>query len=133
MNTPATDIHRFLLGCLIGACLGVWYGALRPMRQKHPYLADLLFVPALFYGWLYLSFAICGGDLRIGYTVGLLIGCLLEELTLGKLLRPVFSFLWKLQCRIYSIFTLPIKKFFKFCGKTVNFLFARSKKWSTIK
>ena len=133
MNTPATDIRRFLLACLLGLGLGIWYGALRPLRRRHPYAADLLFLFALFPAWLYLGFAVCHGDLRLGYTAGLFLGCILEELTVGILLRPYFSILWQLECRIFSVFTLPIKNFFVFCGKIVNFLFARSKKWSTIK
>ena len=31
----------------------------RPLRIRHPHLADLLFVPALFWAWLYLGFAVC--------------------------------------------------------------------------
>jgi hypothetical protein len=132
MNTPSTDLYRFLSGCLLGICLGLWYGFLRPFRQKHPYWADFLFLVALFPVWLYHSFAICRGDLRIGYAAGLFIGCLLEEVTLGFLLRPVFSIFWRILARILSILTFPVKKFFKICGKIVIFLFATGKKWGII-
>ena len=74
MTGPALDAYRFGFGCLIGACLGIFYGFFRPVRKHHPVTGDLLFLPFLIYGWLYLCFAVCHGDIRIGYCMGLPVG-----------------------------------------------------------
>ena len=66
MNSPATDARRFLSACALGFVLGIFYGALRPMRRRFPRTADLFFCAALVPAWLYLSFALCRGDLRLG-------------------------------------------------------------------
>lgn len=132
MNTPPVDAHRFGYACLLGVGLGLLYGALRPFRQRHPHWADTVFVAALFWCWLYFSFAICRGDLRLSYSSGLLLGCLLEEYTLGRLLRPVFAKIWKPIFLFFGFFFRLPKKFFKKCVFFVKFLFATGKKWVTI-
>ena len=63
---------RWLLWSLaIGAAVGLFYAFLRPAPEKLRQLWDLLFVCAAFYGWLYLGFGICGGDLRFGCTAAM--------------------------------------------------------------
>ena len=52
MTGPALDAQRFLIACLMGAALGIYYGFLRPLRPRHTALSDFLFLPAAFYGWL---------------------------------------------------------------------------------
>ena len=47
MNSPATDARRFLSACALGFVLGIFYGALRPMRRRFPRTADLFFCAAL--------------------------------------------------------------------------------------
>ena len=109
MSTPAAAAGRFMLACLLGIVLGVVYAFLRPPRNKHPHLADSLFLLCLFPTWIYLGFGVCGGDLRLSYTIGLLLGIWVGAVTLGRVMQPVFGFLWK-------IFTLPwrtVKNFFK--------------------
>ena len=54
-------------GLLLGGGLGLLYGFLRFFRPR--WLGDLLFVIVLFRTWLYLGFGLCGGDLRMGYTM----------------------------------------------------------------
>ena len=132
MTGPALDGWRFLWACGIGAILGVWYGFLRPLRPRHTVLSDLLFVPVLGYAWLYFSFAVCRGDIRLGYTAGLFIGAFLWEFTVGRLLRPVFQGVWWLVSRIWSGFFGIFKKIFKKIRKNAKILFALWKKWFTI-
>ena len=132
MNGPALDGWRFLCACGIGLILGMYYGFLRPLRPKHTLLSDALFVPALFYGWLYLGFAVCRGDLRMGYCLGLLAGGLVWELTVGRWLRPVFRGLWKLISRIYRAILNIFQKIFKKIHKNSKILFAIWKKSYTI-
>ncbi len=132
MNGPALDGWRFLWGCGIGAVLGVWYGFLRPLRPRHTVFADLLFLPAMGYAFLYLSFAVCRGDIRLGYTMGLLIGAVLWECSLGRLLRPVFFGFWRLISKIFNGIFAIFKKIFKKIRKNAKFLFAIWKKWFTI-
>lgn len=132
MTGPALDAYRFGFGCLIGGILGIFYGFFRPLRKHHPVIGDLLFTPFLIYGWLYLCFAVCRGDIRIGYCMGLPIGIFLWELTVGRLLRPLFQGFWWLIGRIFkgigSIFQKILKKLRKFAKK----LFASWKKWFTM-
>ena len=132
MTGPALDGWRFLWACLIGLILGLYYGFLRPLRPKHTLLSDILFLPALIYGWLYLGFAICRGDLRLGYCAGLLVGGLAWELTVGRLLRPVFRGFWQLVSRIFRGISNIFKKFFKKSYKITKKIFAIWKKSFTI-
>jgi len=133
MTGPALDGWRYLWGCGIGVLLGIWYGFLRPLRPRHTALSDLLFLPALIYAWLYLSFAICRGDIRLGYTMGLLTGAFCWEMTVGRWLRPVFQGFWRLFSIIWNGFWGVFKKFFKKIRKKSKILFALWKKWFTIK
>ena len=116
MISPAQVAHRFVKLLLVGAALGLFYGALGPLRRRHPHWADLLFLPPLFYGWLYGSFAICRGDIRVAYTAAMALGAIGWCLTAGRGLAPVFDALWHLAGRICRLLTLPVKKFFIFCG-----------------
>ena len=45
----------------------------------------------------------------MGYLAGLLLGCLIFDLTAGMLLRPVFGAFWKLLGRIWGLFLWPAK------------------------
>lgn len=74
MTPPALSAQRFGAGCLLGVGLGLLYGFLRPLRPRHMLLGDLLFLLGVGWGWLYLDFAVCGGDLRPGYSLGLAVG-----------------------------------------------------------
>ena len=98
MMAPAQAAARFAAACYAGLWLGVAYGFLRPLRPKRTTLAGLAFV--LFAGWVlvYLTFGICGGDLRFGYLLGTAAAGFAWELTVGRLLRPVFAGFWKTHC-----------------------------------
>lgn len=132
MNGPALDGRRFLWACGIGLILGMYYGFLRPLRPKHTLLSDALFMPALFYAWLYLGFAICRGDLRLGYCLGLLAGGLVWEWTVGRLLRPVFRGFWRVISTIFNGFLNIFRKIFRKIHKFSKILFALWKKSYTI-
>ena len=77
MNAPSIAAVRFLTACGYGVVLGLLYGILRPLRPKHTTFADGVFVTAAAWAWLKLSFGICQGDIRIGYTAGLFVGAIL--------------------------------------------------------
>ena len=124
MTGPALDGRRFLIACLIGLGLGLIYGFLRPLRRNRPVLSDLLFLPFLGYAWLYLGFAICRGDLRLGYCAGLFVGAVLWEWTVGRLLRPVFDLFWRVVFRVCRGFFRIFEKIFKKIRKKLKFLFA---------
>ena len=110
---------RLYTAVLLGCCLGVFYGFLRPLRPR--WLGDLFFIAGLYRVWIYLGFGICGGDLRFGYTAALLGGCLAWEIVFGSLF-----------CRIFSVIATPFKKIRKKLGKLRKFIFATGKKWVTI-
>ena len=132
MNPPALAAARFGWGLVMGAGLGILYGAMGPPRQKHPHLWDFFFMAAAFYGWLVLNFAVCRADIRPVYSLAILLGFLLEEATLGRLLRPVFSVIWKKWWSLLSFLSRPWKKFLKKIKLFFISLFATVKKWSTI-
>ena len=129
MTVPALAAYRFLCICLLGCALGLFYGSLRPLRLRHPGIADTLFLLAAAWVWLYLSFGICRGDLRIGSTAGLMGGAVFWEWSAGRCLRPVFSKIWGGFDRILTLLRLPAKKILKFAKK----ILASAKKWVTIK
>ena len=102
MTAPETGAVSFLWACLLGAGLGILYGFLRPLRPKATWLADGFFVAAVLIVWLYLSFGICRGDIRLSYTAGLFLGAAVWEMTAGKWLRPVFRGFWRMISRIWT-------------------------------
>ena len=118
-------------GVLLGCALGLFYGFLRPLRPR--WIADLIFIPVLFWTWLYLGFGLCRGDLRMAYTMTLPCGALLWEWLFGTALQPIFSLFWCGFFRPLSLLLRPFKIILKKAIKFSNFLFARSKKWVTIK
>ncbi len=132
MTGPALDGWRFLCACLLGLILGVIYGFLRPLRQRRPIFADIIFLPFLGYTWLYLGFALCRGDLRLGYCAGLPIGAAAWELTVGRLLRPIFAGFWHLIFRISLGIAHNFEKIYKKIKKNFKNVFALWKKWYTI-
>lgn len=114
MTAPAVALQLWLQAVLIGAVLGAIYGFLAPLRVKATALADGLFLLAVFAGWLVLAFGICAGDIRPGYSAGLLLGGFLWEATAGRLLRPVFWGIWRLLF-------WPVKKYLEFSENFTNF------------
>ena len=91
MNTPAIAWNRFLTGLILGCVLGIIYGFFRPVRRGKAIVPDLIF--AVFAIWIYLyhSFAICRGDLRMGYFASLILGAIGWEFTFGRWLQPVYG------------------------------------------
>ena len=110
MIPPALALLRFFYGLLVGMALGVFYGFLRPLRQRHTTIGDLLFLPAAVYGWLFLHFDLCRTDIRMAYSVAVLIGIFAWESTIGCLLRPVFSKLWIIVEKIWGLLLFPFKQ-----------------------
>ena len=94
MTAPSVAFGRFVMGLLLGAIIGLFYGFLRPVQKGRAILADLVFI--IFAGWilLYYGFAVCRGDLRMGYLFAAGVGAIGWDLTLGKWLRPVFDRFW---------------------------------------
>jgi hypothetical protein len=133
MIGPETAARWLLWALGIGAILGLFYGFLRPAPFRLRHFWDLLFVLAAFYGWLYLGFGICGGDLRFGCTAALAVGGILFDNTVGRLLRPVFCGFWGVIGKTFRLLRKCIKYFFKKVQKIVNFLLASGKKWFRIK
>ena len=67
MNPPRIAAARFLSAVALGIPLGIWYSFLRPLRPKHTALSDLLFLPGTLWAWVFLTFGICRGDIRLAY------------------------------------------------------------------
>ena len=133
MTPPAAAALRFLMGTAFGVGLGILWDLLKPLARRHPLVCDLLFAPVLFWAWLEHGFAVCQGDLRLGYTAALGIGWAVWEMTLGRLLTKLVAGLWdfcgRLLRRIGRPFIKILKKFLRFCKK----IFAYTEKWVTIR
>lgn len=129
MTEPTTAFRRFLIGLMLGCVLGLFYGFLRPIRRGKAVFADIIFV--LFAGWVYLfyGFAVCRGDLRLGYILPPVLSAILWNWSFGRWLQPVFDGFWRFLSRIFK----PFQRFFKKSGIFIKFLFASGKKWSKIK
>ena len=95
MTAPDTALVRLAWALGLGLVLGALYGFLRPLRRRIFWPADLIIVAASFWAWVYLSFGVCRGDIRMGATAALGLGALTWEMTVGKLLRKPISMLWK--------------------------------------
>ena len=128
MTTPATDLYRVFWALALGYGLGIVYCFLRPLRPRFPKLSDLLFVPPAVYAWLYLSFAICQADLRLGYTVCLGAGVWLFVITLGRLVTPVFRGFWRFLFALGHSFLCKFRKILKKGRNSCIFLLATMKK-----
>ena len=128
--TPSEALRHFSLAFLLGVPLGVYYGFLRPLRPRYALLSDLLFLPALVYAWLLLCFGVCRGDLRLGCCSGLFLGAVAWEGTVGKLLRPVFTWFWGLLASFWRLLCRPFSWFGKNLRIFLNFLLLTAKKSS---
>lgn len=126
--TPGQSAGCAAMAWLLGCGAGLVYGFLRPLRSAHTTIADLLFFPILVLLWLRLNFAVCHGDLRLGYTVTMLGGTVLFDRTVGTLLNPIFQRFWTVLNRMMCLFSLPGKKFFKKVRKNGKKILAIRKK-----
>jgi hypothetical protein len=127
--TPGIAFWRFGCSLLLGGCLGLWYGFLRPLGTKHQTLADVLFSLGAVWCWVCICFGICRGDIRFVFLLAMLGGLFLWEATFGRWLRPVFSGFWQFFRRLFRLFLFPWKKILEIA----KILFASVKKWVTIK
>jgi hypothetical protein len=129
MISPALAAGRFLQGLALGLLLGFWYGFLQPLGRRRQTLADILFLTGAFPIWLYFSFAVCRGDLGLGYLSSLFIGGIFCNATVGRLLRPLWTWFWNILAVLYR----KICNFFKKIVRILKKPFASGKKSSTIK
>lgn len=133
MTMPSETAWLFLLAMGIGAGVGLFYGFLRPLRPRFTTLCDLLLLPVVFYAWIYHSFALCRGDIRFGHALGILLGALVWDRTVGRLLHPLFVGFWKLVGIIFLFLSRPVKFFLKKSADFLKFLLAIGKKTITIR
>lgn len=98
---------------LVGLALGLLDAFLDPLRSRHAALADLLLLPAAFRGWLEVSFRVCRGDIRMSYTLGMLLGLGAGKWIFDWLLGGLFRGIWGHLGRIFGTLRGMKKKFFK--------------------
>ena len=123
--TPQIAAARLGWSLLLGALVGVTGDFLKPLGRRTDPLLMLVFG----WAWLYLNFAVCRGDIRMGCMLALLAGWGLWELGPGRLVQPVFDRFWKTLAAIFRFFLAPLKKISDFA----KILFASGQKWVTIK
>lgn len=118
MSTPARSAEQFLWALALGCLLGAVYELLRPLRVRCKTLGDLLFVASAWGAWIYHSFAICAGDMRIVCLVGLFGGAMAWSRVFGRPFQRIFRAFWRVIGAIIGAILLPAKKFpksQKFC------------------
>jgi hypothetical protein len=133
MTPPELTAGYLLWSAALGLILGIVYAFLAPLRKKLLSLADGIFVLTTFCLWIYFSFAICGGSLRVGYWAGFAAGGFFSYLTLGRLFAPTFALFWR--C-VFAFLSFPLKLLKKTLKKFTAFtkkLLAYGKKSSTIR
>lgn len=122
MTPPALLFSRFLIACLLGGGLGIFYDILTPFPRFLRPLTDGFFIIGLFVCGIYLGFGICEGDLRPAYSTGLFVGFLIWRNTFGRLLRPLLSLIFGFLSCIFGKFWMVCRKIskniFGFCKKT---------------
>ena len=84
MTRPAVAGEALAFAVLLGLGLGLFYTLLYPLRRWKTGLADGVFLLGLFFLWVYLSFGICGGDIRLFQMLGLLGGAAAFYLIPGR-------------------------------------------------
>lgn len=122
--SPAVAAQRLGYALAVGAALGLLYGFLRPLRPRLTVLADGVFVLCALWGWVYLMFGLCQGDIRFGLFTAMVLGAWVWEVSIGRLLRPVFQKFWKALGAVFAFFLRPVRLFFakkqKFSQKTIG-------------
>ena len=109
MIAPSVAAGRFLRGLVLGAVLGLLYGFLRPLGRRRRTFADFLFLLGAFPIWLYFSFAVCDGDMGLGYISSLFLGGIFFDCTIGRLFRPIWSGFWRFIGAVFQ----KKRKFFR--------------------
>lgn len=115
----AAETELFLLACLLGAGMGAIYDMFRVLRNTVEHNKVFVFaedfVYALMFGFAYFTF--CTGltrGIRGFVFVGMLAGCAVERLTIGRLLvfalSEMFEVIWK------TVFAPVIGVVFKIFG-----------------
>ena len=132
MTAPLEAARRVLWALAVGGFLGLCYDFLRPLRRRHHWPMDLVFVLVAFVAWVWYSFQICRGDIRMGGTVALGLGMLLWLGTVSMVLRKLFYWFWWVIFRILSVFTSPFRKNFRKIRLISKKVFASGRKRGTI-
>jgi hypothetical protein len=78
--------------------------------------------------WIWYSFKICRGDIRLGGTIAMGLGIVLWLVTASVAVRKLFYWLWLVIFRIWFAFSYPFTKIFKIIGLFVKKVFAYGKK-----
>ena len=128
MTVPGDAGLRVIWALAVGAFLGLCYDFLRPLRHRHNAPADAAFAVVALMAWVWYSFRICLGDIRLGGTATLGLGMVLWMGTGSMVFRKVFYWFWLAIFRIISVFFLPFAKFFKKSRVFMKKVFASGKK-----
>lgn len=128
MIPPERALRELLFSVWLGLLLGLLWGFLRPLGEKRRSLSDGLFLLGCFVGVIRLAFSVCGGDLRPACVLAAALAAIIEECSLGRLLRRVFYGFWSILTRFRRAVLTLWKKFFK----SAKNVFASAGKWVTI-
>ena len=104
------ETELFLLSVLTGFIMGAVYDFFRMLRLAAKHGRVFTFVCDLIYTLLFwfVLFTFCTGltgDVRVFVLTGMLIGCIMERVSIGNTLVKAFSFVWKgLSLRLFRPF-----------------------------
>ncbi|MGN0601107.1 MAG: spore cortex biosynthesis protein YabQ [Oscillospiraceae bacterium] len=128
----AAETELFLLACLLGAGMGIIYDMLRVIRNTISHGKVFLFIEdfayTILFGFAY--FVFCTGltkGIRGFVFVGMLVGCIIERLTVGNfvvlILSKFFGAIWRFVFAPITGFISKIAKLFhkRFVKKYLNF------------
>ncbi|MBQ8586683.1 MAG: spore cortex biosynthesis protein YabQ [Oscillospiraceae bacterium] len=125
MEQPvALQGSQFLLAAILGAGYGVCYDLLRGLRRNLRALtlpADLFFCVLCLCGNLLFAFYIGRGEYRFFMLLASALGASVYFLSLGRLILPLFYFLW-------GLILLPLKKICRIMGNLIKKLLIFLKK-----
>lgn len=121
--TSGQQLNLFLLSCLFGLPIGIFYDIFRVIRLifKHGKIAviaeDILFF--IFYGIFLMCFTVTAArsEFRFFYVFGNLLGFILYYVTLGNI---VLRFLRLITDKIKRLLKPPLKKIALICVKIIN-------------
>jgi spore cortex biosynthesis protein YabQ len=132
MNVPETffSVHEqlmlFLLSCICGGVVGVFYDIFRTLRIIFPHntllvvIEDIIFMCGYAFFISVFSVTAARGEMRVYYIFGNIIGFVVYILTLGAVVTAVMKKLFMLVGGLFSIILCPFKRIYAFlCKKTV--------------
>ena len=129
-------LSLFLLSCLMGAFMGLFYDVFRILRIALPhgkaavFLEDILFCLIWSLSLVMLAAVCARGELRLFFAVGSLMGFIVYLLTLGRYICASAEKFIGFFRILLSLITLPARNFYNILYKKLHNIRSDKKKTS---